>query len=108
MDTSVDRARGGPAGAKARQGLTDATLRDLPPRERAYKVSDGGNGLYVVVSPSGSRSFCYDYRLGGRRETLTIGRHEAVARHAQQPERQRAQHVALVRGVTAAVRQGAA
>lgn len=83
IDTSVDRARGGPAGAKARQGLKDAKLRDLPPRERAYKVSDGGNGLCVVVSPSGSRSFRYDYRLGGRRETLTIGRHEPVARHAQ-------------------------
>ena len=79
MDTSMDRARGGAAGAKARQGLTDAKLRDLPPRERAYKVSDGGNGLYVVISPSGSRSFRYDYRLGGRRETLTIGRHEQVA-----------------------------
>jgi hypothetical protein len=52
MDTSVDRARNGPAGAKARQGLTDAKRRDMPPRERAYKVSDGGNGLYVVISVS--------------------------------------------------------
>ena len=31
MDTSVDQARSGPAGAKARQGLTDAKLRDMPP-----------------------------------------------------------------------------
>lgn len=83
MDTAVDRTRSGPAGAKARHGLTDAKLRDMPPRERAYKVSDGGNGLYVVISPSGSRSFRYPYRFGGRRETLTIGRHEPVARHAQ-------------------------
>lgn len=73
MDTSVDRAHGGPSGAKARQGLAGAKLRDLPSRERAYKVSDGGNGLYVVGSPSGSRSFHYDYRPGGRCETLTIG-----------------------------------
>lgn len=83
MHTSVDRARSGPAGAKARQGLTDAKLRDMPPRERAHKVSDGGNGLCVVISRSGSRSFRYDYRLGGRRETPTIERHEPVARHAQ-------------------------
>ncbi len=74
MDTSVDQARSGPAGAKARQGLTDAKLRDMPPRERAYKVSDGGNGLYVVTSAGGSKSIRYDYRLGGRRATLTIGR----------------------------------
>jgi hypothetical protein len=83
MDTSVDRARVGLASAKTRHGLTEAKLRELVPGERAYKVSDGGNGLYVVVSPSGSRSFRYDYRLGGRSETLTIGRHEPVARHAQ-------------------------
>ena len=83
METSVERARIGLPNARARLGLTEAKLRELQPSERAYKVSDGGNGLYVVISPSGSRSFRYDYRLSGRRETLTIGRHEPVARHAQ-------------------------
>lgn len=29
--------------------------------------------MYVSVSPAGSKSFRYDYRLNGRRETLTIG-----------------------------------
>lgn len=83
MDTSVERARAGLGGAKTRHGLTRAKLRELQPGARAYKVSDGGSALYVVVSPSGSRSFRCDHRLGGRRETLTIGRHEPVARHAQ-------------------------
>jgi len=46
-------------------------------------VSDGGNGLNVVVSPSGGRSFRYDYRLSGRRETLTMGRHGPIALHAK-------------------------
>ena len=83
MDTSAERARIVMVSARARHGLTEARLRELQPGERTYKVSDGGNGLYVVVSPSGSRSFRYDYRLSGRRETLTIGRHEPVARHVQ-------------------------
>lgn len=83
MDTLVERARAAQASAKARQGLTEAKLREMAASEQAYQASDGGNGLYVVVSPSGSRSFRYDYRLGGRRETLTIGRHEPIARHAQ-------------------------
>lgn len=65
MDTLVDRARTGLASAKTRNGLTEAKLRELQPGERVYKVSDGGNGFYVVVSPSGSRSFRYDYRLSG-------------------------------------------
>ena len=80
MDSSVDRARVGLANTKTRRELTEAKLRELLPSEQAYKVSDGGNGLYVVISPSGIRSFRYDYRLSGRRETLTIGRHEP-ARH---------------------------
>ncbi len=83
METSMERARAGLASAKARHGLTEAKLRELQPGEQAYKVSDGGSGLYVVVAPSGSRSFRYDYRLRGRRETLTIGRHGPVVRHAQ-------------------------
>jgi len=82
-DTCIERARTAVAGAKARHGLTEAKLRELQPGERTYKVIDGGNGLYVVVTPSGSRSFRYDYRLSGRRDTLTIGRHEPVARHAK-------------------------
>ncbi|MFM2058249.1 MAG: hypothetical protein RLY71_2634 [Pseudomonadota bacterium] len=83
MNTSAERVRVRLASSNSRHGLTEAKLRELQPGERAYKVSDGGNGLYVVVSTTGSRSFRYDYRLSGRRETLTIGRHEPVARHAQ-------------------------
>ena len=47
------------------------------------RVCGGGSGLCVVISPSGSRSFRDDHRLGGRRETLTIGRHAPVVRHAR-------------------------
>jgi hypothetical protein len=50
MDTSVDRPRLGLAGAKTRQGLTQAKLRELQPVARTYKVSDGGSGLYVSSS----------------------------------------------------------
>ena len=63
--------------------MTEAKLRDLQPGERAYQISDGGDALFVVVLPSGSRSFRYDYRLGGQRETLTTVCHQPVARHAQ-------------------------
>ncbi|HGM6983697.1 TPA: tyrosine-type recombinase/integrase [Serratia marcescens] len=56
--------------------LTDTKLKNLKPREKLYKVTDR-DGLYVAVQPSGSISFRYDYRLNGRRETLTIGRYGA-------------------------------
>lgn len=54
--------------------LTDTALRNLKTREQPYKLSDR-DGMYVTVSPSGTVTFRYDYRLNGRRETLTIGRY---------------------------------
>lgn len=54
--------------------LTDAALRNLKPKSKIYKASDR-DGMYVTVSPSGTFTFRYDYRLHGRRETLTLGRY---------------------------------
>ncbi|MBV2209949.1 MAG: Arm DNA-binding domain-containing protein, partial [Thermomonas sp.] len=52
--------------------LTDTALRNLKPKSLTYKASDR-DGMYVTVSPAGTVTFRYDYRLNGRRETLTIG-----------------------------------
>jgi len=54
--------------------LTDVALKNLKPREKAYKVTDR-DGLYVHVSTSGTLTFRLDYRLNGRRETLTLGKY---------------------------------
>ena len=54
--------------------LSDGVLRGLKPQAVLYKVADR-DGLYVVVTPRGTISFRMDYRLNGRRETLTIGRY---------------------------------
>lgn len=54
--------------------LTDTKLKNLKPQEKLYKVADR-DGLYVAVSPAGTVTFRLDYRLNGRRETLTIGRY---------------------------------
>lgn len=55
--------------------LTDTQLKSLKPQEKAYKVADA-LGLYVTVATSGTKSFRYDYRVDGKRETLTVGRYE--------------------------------
>ena len=54
--------------------LTDAGIKALKPKDKLYKVVDR-DGMYVVVNPSGTIVFRYDYRLNGRRETLTLGRY---------------------------------
>jgi integrase len=53
--------------------LTITALKRLRPKERDYKISDR-DSMYAIVKPSGVIIFRYDYRLNGRRETLTIGR----------------------------------
>lgn len=57
--------------------LTDAGIKALKPRDKLYKVADR-DGMYVAVNPSGAVVFRYDYRLNGRRETLTLGRYGAA------------------------------
>jgi integrase len=54
--------------------LTDAALKHLKSKEKAYKVSDR-DGMYVRVGTNGTISFRLDYRLNGRRETVTIGKY---------------------------------
>lgn len=54
--------------------LTDTKLRNLKAAGKLYKVADR-DGLYVAVTPSGTISFRYNYRINGRQETLTLGRY---------------------------------
>ena len=54
--------------------LTDTAIKALKAQKKLYKVSDR-DGMYVVVQPSGAIVFRLDYRLNGRRETLTLGRY---------------------------------
>ena len=55
--------------------LTDMELRALKPTGKIYKVTDQ-QGLYLAVTPTGTISFRYDYRIHGRRETLVIGKYD--------------------------------
>ena len=79
-----------PAKARSKAGLTDTALKALKPQAKAYKVSDG-KGLYVMVLPSGTKTFRLDYRLTGadgktNRETLTIGRYEPDTKSRSQEQ----------------------
>ena len=54
--------------------LTETKLKALKPKDKVYKVSDR-DGLYVTVAKSGLITFRFDYKINGRRETLTIGKY---------------------------------
>ena len=51
--------------------LTDLQLKQALPRERDYKISDGG-GLYILVRPAGSKLWRMKYRAQGREKKLSL------------------------------------
>lgn len=57
--------------------LSDAKLRTLKPRDRAYKVSDA-EGLFIMVSPSGSKLWRCAYRFDGKQKLLALGKYPDV------------------------------
>jgi integrase len=54
------------------EALSDVRVRAARPRDKAYKLSDG-RGLYLLVTPNGSRLWRLKYRLGGRERLLSLG-----------------------------------
>jgi hypothetical protein len=67
------------------RGLTDIAIRNLKPAATRREIPDPGQrGLYVVVQPTGAKSFAVRYRYGGkpRKLTLTGGISLAAARKA--------------------------
>src|SRR3954470_24747907 len=67
--------------------LTDMQLRALKPAQKIFKIADQ-RWLYAAVTPSGTVSFRYDYRVNGRRETLVIGGYDPSlsARRPRRPD----------------------
>jgi integrase len=52
--------------------LSDAKVRNAKPRAKPYKLSDG-EGLFVVIMPSGSKYWRLKYVFGGKEKLLALG-----------------------------------
>jgi integrase len=52
--------------------LTDTAIRGVKPTDKSQKLFDG-NGLFLFVAPSGTKSWRWKYRFQGREKLLTFG-----------------------------------
>jgi len=52
--------------------LTDTSIKQAKPRDKAYKLFDG-NGLYIEISPTGSKYWRLKYRFAGKEKRLALG-----------------------------------
>lgn len=58
--------------------LTDTAIRAAKPREREYKLADGG-GLYLLVTPAGGKLWRLKYRSHGVERKLAFGKYPDVS-----------------------------
>ena len=58
--------------------LTDAQIRNARPSDKDRKLYDGRNLYVIIKARTGSRLWRFDYRLEGKRRTLSMGKYPDV------------------------------
>lgn len=58
--------------------LTDAEARKAAPREKPYRLADAA-GMYLEVTPSGSKYWRLKYRFAGKEKKLALGVYPTVS-----------------------------
>jgi len=58
--------------------LVPLQISNAKPREKEYKLSDGG-GLFLLVTPSGGKLWRLKYRFGGLEKKLALGAFPAIS-----------------------------
>jgi hypothetical protein len=61
--------------------LTAKAIENARPRATRDELPDGGSGLYLVLQPTGHRSWAVRYRVNGKPVKHTIGAWPAVSLH---------------------------
>lgn len=57
--------------------LTDSAIKVAKPKDSPYKLTDG-QGLYLEVTPNGSKLWRLKYRIDGKEKRLALGAYPAV------------------------------
>lgn len=52
--------------------LTEVKVRNAKPGEKPVKLTDG-NGMHLLIQPSGSKYWRLQYRFSGKQEMLALG-----------------------------------
>jgi hypothetical protein len=58
--------------------LTDIQPRTAKPKEKPYKLTDGG-GLHLLINPDGAKYWRMGYRFSGVERTLALGKYPDIS-----------------------------
>ena len=77
--------------------LTDVMIRRAKPKEKAYRISDGGS-MFLRVTPAGGKLWRWAYLYEGKEKLMSFGRYPDVSL-AMARERHSGARRSLVAGV---------
>lgn len=80
--------------------LTDMTVRNAKPQDKAYKLTDS-NGLFLFISPAGSKLWRFRYRFENKEQTFSIGPYPEISLSEARSKRDDARKL-LVNGINPA------
>ncbi|WP_454732442.1 MULTISPECIES: Arm DNA-binding domain-containing protein [Cupriavidus] len=60
------------------KSLTDLAVRNAKPLDKQYKITDG-DGMFLLVQPSGGKYWRLAYRYLGKQKTLALGVYPEVS-----------------------------
>ena len=80
-----------------RTTLTDTAIKNAKPKDKPYKLSDGG-GMYLEVAPGGGKLWRLKYRFQGKEKRLALGAYDAVSLKNARQRRDEAKEL-LAKGV---------
>ncbi len=76
--------------------LNDKKITNLKPQNKVLKLSDGG-GLFIQVSPQGSKLWRMAYRFNGLQKLLSFGAYPAVGLAAARQKREDAKKLLAIK-----------
>jgi hypothetical protein len=68
--------------------LTAIEIKNAKPKEKEYKLSDG-NGLFLLVKPSGGKLWRLKYRFSGKEKVIALGKYPGVSLADARKDRER-------------------
>ena len=86
--------------------LTDSAIRTAKPKDKAYKLFDGG-GMYLEISPSGGKWWRLKYRIDGKEKRISLGVYPDVPLKAARERREEVRKL-LANGIDPSVNRKAA
>lgn len=72
--------------------LTDSAIKTAKPKEKPYKLSDA-HGLYLEITPNGSKLWRLKYRVAGKEKKLSFGAYPAVGLQQARKKRDEARQL---------------